>query len=603
MSAVLFRVKAIYEYASPHDDDLSFPNGQIISVTAEEDDDWYAGEFIDAAGHKQEGIFPRNFVDKYEPEIPSRPARPTRAKKDADPSTPVAAAEVPTESSAEAPAGTQERAQNPAQAVGPLLGSSNEAAISSPRVGGSASPPSTKSSTRQSAAAGVTRSSDQTQPSSAGKDDQNHQPSEKPTGDSFKDRIAAFNKSAASPIAPFKPGGHGKGSSTSFIKKPFVAPPPSKNAYVPPPREALPAKTYRREEDPELKEAAEDSEASVPLLDQREQAPTEEEAKTTSLKDRIALLQKQQLEQAALRADAAQKKDKPKRPPKKRMESQERTQNEEHGPQIGSTGLDPAGTIGKKSVDFADDESESLGRHDSRQKSGIAPVATPPPPSRELVSDTNDADYSAAGDTEEGYDTSTSREDDRQKRRSSQQKSTEKGSLDENVEVGSKEREPQDEEEDEEGEVEEDQEEVDPEVKRRLEIRERMAKMSGGMGLMGMFGPPGGIPAAARKARASGTGEPESDPTQGESVSAERAPPVPVPGMSNTQRTDSEALGVEEDGSADEEAVQTPSQHTEDKGFGPASPPQRTATDRTAPPVPQGMPETCRRQFLLQYGH
>ncbi|KAK5263498.1 assembly of actin patch protein, partial [Exophiala xenobiotica] len=69
---------------------------------------------------------------------------------------------------------------------------------------------------------------------------------EKPNSSSFKDRIAAFNKPAAAPITPFKPGG---GSGTGFIKKPFVAPPPSRNAYVPPPREQPVQKPYHREEE------------------------------------------------------------------------------------------------------------------------------------------------------------------------------------------------------------------------------------------------------------------------------------------------------------------------------------------------------------------
>src|ERR1700743_1852646 len=78
---MLFRVKALYEYSSPHEDDLSFPQGQIISVTEEEDADWYIGEYIDAAGVKQAGLFPRNFVEKFEPEMPPRPPRPTRHKQ------------------------------------------------------------------------------------------------------------------------------------------------------------------------------------------------------------------------------------------------------------------------------------------------------------------------------------------------------------------------------------------------------------------------------------------------------------------------------------------------------------------------------------------
>jgi hypothetical protein len=39
--------------------------------------------------------------------------------------------------------------------------------------------------------------------------------SSKPSSNSFKDRIAAFNKTAAAPIAPFKPGGL---NGSSFIK-------------------------------------------------------------------------------------------------------------------------------------------------------------------------------------------------------------------------------------------------------------------------------------------------------------------------------------------------------------------------------------------------
>src|SRR3954470_4700468 len=84
MPAAPFKVKAVYDYKSAEHDDLNFPNGQVITVTAEEDDDWYAGEYVDDTGKKLEGIFPKNFVEKYEPEIPLRPSRPGRAKKEAE---------------------------------------------------------------------------------------------------------------------------------------------------------------------------------------------------------------------------------------------------------------------------------------------------------------------------------------------------------------------------------------------------------------------------------------------------------------------------------------------------------------------------------------
>ena len=75
MASVPFKVKALFEYTSSHDDDLPFDVGQIITVTEVEDDDWYCGEYVDDAGGKQEGIFPRNFVEKYEPVAPPRPTR------------------------------------------------------------------------------------------------------------------------------------------------------------------------------------------------------------------------------------------------------------------------------------------------------------------------------------------------------------------------------------------------------------------------------------------------------------------------------------------------------------------------------------------------
>ena len=45
MPAVPFKVKAVFEYNSEEPDDLKFPNGQIITVTDDEDADWYTGEY------------------------------------------------------------------------------------------------------------------------------------------------------------------------------------------------------------------------------------------------------------------------------------------------------------------------------------------------------------------------------------------------------------------------------------------------------------------------------------------------------------------------------------------------------------------------------
>ena len=304
MPSLPFKVKAVYEYSSPHEDDLHFPNGQIITVTEEEDEDWYAGEYVDASGVKQEGIFPRNFVEKYEPTAPPRPNRASRVpKKEPEPAPEPAPEPTPVTEPDPEPEYEEVHAAPVARELPPAA----PQAVSSP-------PPAKASELSPSVAAPkpVPSSSKPSAPPV----------SEKPSGGSFRDRIAAFNK-AAPPVAPFKPGGLSSGGSNNFIKKPFVAPPPSKNAYVPVPREPPPQKIYRREEDPEI--AAKESEnleqaERAGLAPSSNDADAEDQPKPTSLKERIALLQKQQMEQAARHAEAAQRKEKPKKPAKKRTD-------------------------------------------------------------------------------------------------------------------------------------------------------------------------------------------------------------------------------------------------------------------------------------------
>lgn len=194
-----FDVKALYEYSSPHDEDLEFGVGQIITITDEEDEDWYTGEYTNESGAKCEGIFPRAFVETFDPEA----APPRRRVQQSRPHTTSASAQ-------------RGNLQSDAETAIPSI---------SHRV-----PPSSVSY--------------------------------KSTESPFKDRIAAFNKSASAPVVPFKPAGI-SGSSPSFIKKPFVAPPPNRNAYT---------------------------SNSMPC--------GEDQPKPMSLKERMTLLQKQQQEQA-----------------------------------------------------------------------------------------------------------------------------------------------------------------------------------------------------------------------------------------------------------------------------------------------------------------
>ena len=70
-----FKVKALFEYKSDYDDDLTFAPGQIITVTEIEDEEWYSGTYDGKLG-----MFPKNFVEiikEEEPPVKVPALRPT----------------------------------------------------------------------------------------------------------------------------------------------------------------------------------------------------------------------------------------------------------------------------------------------------------------------------------------------------------------------------------------------------------------------------------------------------------------------------------------------------------------------------------------------
>ena len=446
-AAAPFKVKALFEYKSPHDDDLNFPANQIITVTEEEDSDWYIGEYADASGQQHSGLFPKNFVERYEPIAPPRPTRATRPKQAEAPTQPEQQATTPEPTPPQAASVDQvqpeQQSQSPVDQRPPAVeqqadpGPATQPVVSAAPAAAKKPPPpvAEKSST-------------------------------------FRDRIAAFNKQSAPPVAPFKPGG-----TAAFIKKPFVAPPPARNAYVPPPREPTVQKVYRRDEDPEIaerqKQDQEDAEnAGLTAATDQEDG---EAPKAVSLKERIALLQKQQMEQAARRSEQPIK-EKPKRPAKKRTES-----------------YDDQETPARDSLDTESGEAQGLDSMESsrafsaRRLSKGSKLAEEPM-EREMFSDTNDADQSAAGDTTEDAEAADmSVEEDGHVARSQSLVASPPPH-----EAGGEEHETEQVEEDEEGEAEE-EDDLDEETRHQNALRERMAKLSGGMGMGAMFGPPGGM--------------------------------------------------------------------------------------------------------------
>ena len=574
MSSPPFTVKAVFEYASDHDDDLPFPIGQIVTVTAIEDDEWYYGEYPDDSGSKVEGIFPKNFVEKYDPPAPPRPNRPARPSKmepevvaPPEPAAPVPVDTSPVEQPQQQPEPELDDTPAPAAVQEPLAPapvpqspqSPPPQTVTSPVVEAPRSPPKPAQAPAPSPPAAT-----EPAPKPAAKPPP-PATAQKPTSSSFKDRIAAFNKPTEAPITPLKPGGL---SSQSFVKKPFVAGPPSRNAYVPPapPREP-PARVYRREEDPEFQEqtareppVSESRPPPPPPMNESAEEGAEDQPKPTSLKDRIALLQQRQAEQASRHAEAAQKKEKPKKPAK--PEPEERAPAEESVPE----GVETA----------------EAGRDQDKVSS--------PTMAQEPASDANDADHSAAADTEDTEETSASKEehDDHARPTSRRQPPAQQ---------------PEQEDEGKEGEAadegeEGEEEEMDPEVKRKMELRERMAKMSGGMGMMGLFGAPGAMPVPGagpgpRKPKPSvDIDRKPTDDSETTSPPPAAAPPVPVmalPGMNAKKPAPAPPSDVEKE----EEVPQPP--HVAEQRSAEEVPdveevvheePSQPTSERPPPPVP-----------------
>ncbi|OAA57020.1 sh3 domain containing protein [Niveomyces insectorum RCEF 264] len=665
----MFKVKAIYEYASPHDDDLQFPAGQIITVTEEEDAEWYVGEYTDDSGAHHEGLFPRNFVEKYEPVAPPRPTRTRTAKKDVDVAAATSPGVAPRPSESEAPA-IDEPASPPVPPVPPVSAvptaldeefneedeprSEKTAPLPSPpATTASAAPtlppppkaPEPKSPASAVAASKATEPAPRPAPSSAAKPSPPSPPaSEKPS--SFRDRIAAFNKAAAPPITPYKPSGLGGGSSSNFIKKPFVAPPPSRNSYVPPPREAPAAKLYRRDEDPEIKErVAENQETAerAGLVPGSSSTVTgtsagsggggggdgedEEPRPMMSLKERMARLQREQQEQASRHAEAAAKKEKPKRPPKKRLDSHD-------APATGAT-PDEATTSGSAPPPPLErrDTGDTIGRRSVEETHVQAhPPRMAHPPRRKASRDPgvesqdgNDADMSGAGDTTEGQDDEvTERDESDEKSRhlskaaavavpsagppGGERRSAEHVHDEDEDESGTNENEADErdekekqkgedgggEEDEEEEEGEEEEEEEDPEARRREELRARMAKMSGGMGMMGMQGMQGlfGAPPPIKKKKALASERHTSEAVE-EAVSSpsQRAPPVPVmmalPGMTARRSEDRHREQDETDPDAEQRAGSVDEPRSPSLPIRSAAPPVPGSRPVPPPPPPQ----------------
>lgn len=603
--ASLFKVKALYDFEAKEEDDLGFPAGQVIDVTEEVDDNWLEGKYSDTAGSSHSGIFPREFVEKYEPPLPARPSRPTRPKQEAAPAAAAVPAPAPTlpprEPEAEPEQADDEEEEEEEQAPPvpamskpqappvdiPTTSSKPEEAKSPASASIPKSPP-MKSEPPPAPKPAPAEPAEPTAPAS-----QKKPPPVAAKSNAFRDRIAAFNQPAAAPIAPIAPGGQ---KPSSFIKKPFVAPPPMANSYVPPPKVEPVHKPYIREEDPEIRRRQEEDRAAAEAAGLTADAPAEQQEededapKPTSLKERIARLQQQQLEQAQRRSEGTQKKEK-KPPVKKPSESSD---------QAAALGEDEE-ELGRERSNEAErqsslDISRERPRVPSAQRRPPEPMSpVPTAPEHELVSDGNEADQSAAGETTED-DGGTIGPDDSDAPPPAAPLPRAAAAPKREPDVG-------DEEDTTEDAGDDGEDSMDEETRRRMELRDRMAKMSGGMGMAGMFG--GGMPmpggGAPRKRSSNKEKRPSEDAGATSPPPQQRVPIMPVPGMNRVQSPESDRTqtAAERDGPPtgdreDEEDLQAipPSRKstTEERGAPPPVPKgSRPSMDRgPPPPVPSG---------------
>lgn len=484
MSAVPFTVKAIFDYASDHEDDLVFSIGQIITVTEEEDEDWYAGTYTDDHGQIKEGIFPRNFVERYEPPRPA--ARPQKTKKRDSISASRPVDPIPSGHSNEA---ISQKAGKPENVVSGQPseeeGETNEPSssfvipVANPKT---SHPIETYQGNVTSAEAEPKPQETPVEPTTK----KPPPPPAKSSSSAFKDRIAAFNKPDSTPPA-FKSN-------------------PNRHSYVPsvPPSHQAPFEgTQGRGQEEHRVSHSQSSDDPVPSgspianKEGKDREDEEEHQPITTLKERIALLQKQQLAQ---QGHGHPKKEKPKKP----AEKPRGASVDEQAP-VEST-FDSSGNNRPQNISYEHRES-------TESRSGA--------------------------DREDAETTTTTA----QKGRSSEEHEPSRPSTaGENENRDQEVDETGDQRETEESGEEDEEEEVDPEIQKRIAIRERVARMSGGVGMHAMFGGPpglGGIPGGghAKKTKSISSESSHRRSIEHAEPPPVQAPPVPLPGLERQRQT------------------------------------------------------------------
>lgn len=260
-----FKVRAIFDYQSDFDDDLPFTVGLIITVTDIEDDEWYSGSF-----NGKTGIFPKNFVQSIAGEDDEQKPGPIElsapfSKPNSEPQEQIA-----------------------------------QATASDKNVGSTKSSKSTESTENNEPA-----SPDVATIPAAISAELPQKPSVVP-----KSALSEHTKESKADIPRVPMPGGPPPKDPYNIKNQFVA--TGKSSYVPP---------IKPRDDSTVKHVRNDPPRNVDIVHSTDPQQEEESNEPKmSLKERIALLQKQQAEQAEREVAAQRKQEERKKAEQKRSE-------------------------------------------------------------------------------------------------------------------------------------------------------------------------------------------------------------------------------------------------------------------------------------------
>jgi hypothetical protein len=431
-----FLVKSLYPYESDHPDDLAFQEGQTIQVEVIEDEDWFTGSFVDDESGKS-GMFPRNFVEVVPSKTTGRRPPPVPPSAGAAAST----SEIQDEPLQKPSAATVEREPEAKPAVEKEDVSQKLKDVSISDKQEVEQPP--QEPIEEPEPIKEPEPVKEAEPEPVKKVEPEVEAPKPKKKSAFQDRIAAFNNQNDAPPTPLfqqpKP--------RSFVNKPYVPPPSS---YVPTAPKSPPPTGVNKTAPPPP--PPQESESTPARNDEKEGGEEEEEESVPkmSLKDRIKMLEQQQKEeQERMEAAAAKKKQKA----KAKKETAEPQEQIGDLPEVEPTSTGHSDTSQpRRSSSIDEPRRVSIDEHSSEAPETVyeeqeQPQQPPPPPHQPHAASEEHAD-----------------------------------------------REDEDEEDEEESSEEEDEEEA-----KRIALRERMAKISGGMGMnLGMILPGAGLPPASK---------------------------------------------------------------------------------------------------------